>query len=282
MSYTINKKKLTHKTNKKKYRKRKSMKLYGGNGPYYTNSVPTLKSNIDKAINIATGLVNNFIAIHIDKISAKLGVDPNKPASENMKNLINSIKVISAELNTPEGEELKRALEVLFKNIVLILEPSIQESVRILDENVPKVAASIVRIINTALQAFPPYLAVSELLNLLIAGSQTGIVALELVQNSIETSEKLRPIEQELESGLNKFMAFIDYALTKTNQLALTELQEQDSQQLPQSFTPQKKFTPQQQIYGGNNFKSTNYYNKQKILIGGRIQHSINEFNNNK
>jgi len=206
------------------------------------------KSNMEKSFAIINILVNKVIYKIIYLISKKLGIDPNASANSNIKKLSNKTKLIIDSLNTPEGRDLKNQMNLLFQNILLILEPSLNESIDVLNNNVSKLTASINKIIVSALQEIPPIFVIFEAANFLTASLQTGEIFLHFTDIGLNTLNKLRPMIKDIKELIDKFQRFIDNVIDKKDN------------------------------FKGNYVKTINKYNNQKKLIGGRIQSTLKEF----
>jgi len=206
------------------------------------------KSNMEKSFTIINILVNKVIYKIIYLISKKLGIDPNTSANSNIKKLSNKTKLIIDSLNTPEGRDLKNQMNLLFQNILLILEPSLNESIDVLNNNVSKLTASINKIIVSALQEIPPIFVIFEAANFLTASLQTGEIFLHFTDIGLNTLNKLRPMIKDIKELIDKFQRFIDNVIDKKDN------------------------------FKGNYVKTINKYNNQKKLIGGRIQSTLKEF----
>jgi ABC-type transporter Mla subunit MlaD len=203
---------------------------------------------MEKSFTIINILVNKVIYKIIYLISKKLGIDPNTSANSNIKKLSNKTKLIIDSLNTPEGRDLKNQMNLLFQNILLILEPSLNESIDVLNNNVSKLTASINKIIVSALQEIPPIFVIFEAANFLTASLQTGEIFLHFTDIGLNTLNKLRPMIKDIKELIDKFQRFIDNVIDKKDN------------------------------FKGNYVKTINKYNNQKKLIGGRIQSTLKEF----
>ena len=134
--------------NKRRYNKNKTKKMYGGDTEYTMPppkpvgvdkpppKIPTLNENLKKFQgladtfgNVALSLVIHRIKDSIEKVAKKIGIDPNQPLKETIKEISIWLNNVVEALNTPEGEKLKQHISVLALQIVDILKPSVDEEI---------------------------------------------------------------------------------------------------------------------------------------------------------
>ena len=151
--------------------KNKSLKMYGGD--VTENIKVSFNSNMEKIENLVVSAIATVVASNIQLIGNQIGVDPNKPASESVKELNNTVTKIVDALNSPEGEALKKEIGELIADSFDIVKPSIAEAEQIFIDSITKVSKTINGIISTAINEIPPFFALTEFSKFTTAVSQT-------------------------------------------------------------------------------------------------------------
>ena len=111
---------------------------------------------MEKIANLVVSAIANVVANYIQSIGKEYGIDPNKPASETIKELSNYTTKIKDALNSPEGQILKKEIGELIADNFDVIKPSIEEAEEILLEGINKVSNTINGIIATAVNELPP------------------------------------------------------------------------------------------------------------------------------
>lgn len=275
--------------------KTQSKKIYGGDINEKISA--SFHSNMEKIENLVVSAIAAVVANSIQSIGNQFGVDPNKPASESIKELNNTMTKIIDALNTPEGENLKREIGVLIADSFDIIKPSIAEGEQIFIDGINKVSKTLKEIIGIAIDEIPPIFALTEFSKFTTAASQTGesfakltTTGLKLLNNLQDNKDKgivlwnkitnlLGNIANGVNTNVDKMVSLgqdkIDNLVPNTNNLK-TNYSNTNNLKTNYSNTNNLKtnFTNNLQ-QGGADLKKMY---KEKIIIGGRIKKSLLEF----
>ena len=184
------------KINRTKYLKNLSLKtqsnkkIYGGDINEKINA--SFNSNMEKIENLVVSIIANFVANSIQSIGTHLGADPNKPASESVKELSDTMTKIVNVLNTPEGENIKKEIGQLIAESFDIMKPSIAEGEQIFLNGIEKVSKTIKEMISTAINEIPPVFALTEFSKFATAASQTGESVIKLTETGVNLFNNLQ------------------------------------------------------------------------------------------
>jgi hypothetical protein len=170
--------------------KPQSKKIYGGD--INEKITASFNSNMEKMENLVVSAIAAVVANSIQSIGTHIGVDPNKPASESVKELNDTMTKIVDALNTPEGENLKREIGVLIADSFDIIKPSIDEGEQIFIDGIKKVSKTVKEIIGIAINEIPPIFALTEFSKFTTAASQTGESFAKLTTTGINLFNNLQ------------------------------------------------------------------------------------------
>ena len=170
--------------------KTQSKKIYGGD--INEKITASFNSNMEKIENLVVSAIAAVVANSIQSIGKQFGVDPNKPASESIKELNDTMTKIVDALNTPEGENLKREIGVLIADSFDIIKPSIAEGEQIFIDGINKVSKTIKEIIGIAIDEIPPIFALTEFSKFTTAASQTGESVAKLTTTGLNLFNNLQ------------------------------------------------------------------------------------------
>jgi len=227
----------TKKINRRRYLKKQSKrKMYGGISskepllveeqqlPKETQlpkeqkeMMPSLQGNITQATNLLASAVTNVSSNVLNNIGEKIGIDPNKSASETVSELKDSMKNVVTALNSVEGEELKKEAGELLKDSLDVLKPSIEEAEDIIDTGIKKLTETGSSAIMTAANEFPPMFALSEASKAVTAAAQAGETVAELTTTGSEAYENLQEQREKASSLLNKGIELVRNVSTDVN-----------------------------------------------------------------
>jgi hypothetical protein len=170
--------------------KTQSKKIYGGD--INEKITASFNSNMEKIENLVVSAIAAVVANSIQSIGTHIGVDPNKPASESIKELNDTMTKIVDALNTPEGENLKREIGVLIADSFDIIKPSIAEGEQIFIDGINKVSKTLKEIIGIAIDEIPIIFALTEFSKFTTAASQTGESVAKLTTTGINLFNNLQ------------------------------------------------------------------------------------------
>ena len=170
--------------------KTQSKKIYGGD--INEKITASFNSNMEKIENLVVSAIAAVVANSIQSIGKHIGVDPNKPASESIKELNDTMTKIVDALNTPEGENLKREIGVLIADSFDIIKPSIAEGEQIFIDGIKKVSKTLKEIIGIAIDEIPPIFALTEFSKFTTAASQTGESVAKLTTTGLNLFNNLQ------------------------------------------------------------------------------------------
>ena len=175
-------------------KKQSKKNLYGGDTIQEPNTNQhinaSFKSNMEKIANLVVSAIANVVANYIQSIGKEYGIDPNKPASETIKELSNYITKIKDALNSPEGQILKKEIGELIADNFDVIKPSIEEAEEILLEGINKVSNTINGIISTAVNEIPPIFALTEMSKFATVAAQTGEAFTKLTETGVNALNK--------------------------------------------------------------------------------------------
>ena len=274
------------KINKTKYLKNlslknKSLKMYGGD--VTENIKVSFNSNMEKIENLVVSAFATVVASNIQFIGNQIGVDPNKPASESVKELNNNVTKIVDALNSPEGEALKKEIGELIADSFDIIKPSIAEAEQIFIDGITKVSKTINGIISTAINEIPPIFALTEFSKFTTAVSQTLEAYAKL---STTGANALINLQNNKDKGTvlwNKIINVVDNVAKEVNNnvdkvvtLGQDKIDNLASkyESLPNALPNALPNTNDVQQGGAD----LNQMYKEKRIIGGRINKSLVEF----
>ena len=283
--------------------KTQSKKIYGGD--INEKITASFNSNMEKMENLVVSAIAAVVANSIQSIGTHIGVDPNKPASESVKELNDTMTKIVDALNTPEGENLKREIGVLIADSFDIIKPSIDEGEQIFIDGIKKVSKTVKEIIGIAINEIPPIFALTEFSKFTTAASQTGesfakltTTGINLFNNLQENKDKgivlwqkitnlLGNIARGVNNNVDKMITLgqdkIDNLVPNTSNFSnalqnsvpnTNNLKTNFSNSLQNSVPNTNNFSNALQ-QGGADLKKI--YKERKI-IGGRIKKSLIEF----
>jgi len=170
--------------------KTQSKKIYGGD--INEKITASFNSNMEKIENLVVSAIAAVVTNSIQSIGTRIGVDPNKPASESIKELNDTMTKIVDALNTPEGENLKREIGVLIADSFDIIKPSIAEGEQIFIDGINKVSKTLKEIIGIAIDEIPIIFALTEFSKFTTAASQTGESVAKLTTTGINLFNNLQ------------------------------------------------------------------------------------------
>ena len=202
------------KINRTKYLKNLSLKtqsnkkIYGGDINEKINA--SFNSNMAKIENLVVSIIANFVANSIQSIGTRLGADPNKPASESVKELSDTMTKIVNVLNTPEGENIKKEIGQLIAESFDIMKPSIAEGEQIFLDGIEKVSKTIKEMISTAINEIPPVFALTEFSKFATAASQTGESVSKLTETGVNLFNNLQDSKDKGTILWNKITNLLD------------------------------------------------------------------------
>jgi hypothetical protein len=273
--------------------KTQSKKIYGGD--INEKIKVSFDSNMEKIENLVVSAIAAVVANSIQSIGNQFGVDPNKPASESIKELNDTMTKIIDALNTPEGENLKKEIGVLIADSFDIIKPSIAEGEQIFIDGINKVSKTLKEIIGIAIDEIPPIFALTEFSKFTTAASQTGesfakltTTGINLFNNLQENKDKgivlwkkitnlLGNIANGVNTNVDKMVSLgqdkIDNLVPNTNNLK-TNFSDNLQNSVPNTNNLKTNFSNNLQQGGAN----LNQIYKEKIIIGGRIKKSLLEF----
>lgn len=208
----------TKKINRRRYLKKQSKrKMYGGEENQIVEEIPSLQENLKQATNLLASAVTNVSSNVLKNIGEKIGVDPNKPASETVSELKDSMKNVVTALNSVEGEELKKEAGELLKDSLDVLKPSIEEAEDIIDTGIKKLTETGSSAVMTAANEFPPIFALSEASKAVTAAAQAGETVAELTTTGSEAYENLQEQREKASSLWNRGIEFVRNVSTDVN-----------------------------------------------------------------
>jgi len=261
--------------------KNKSLKMYGGD--VTENIKVSFNSNMEKIENLVVSAFATVVASNIQLIGNQIGVDPNKPASESVKELNNTVTKIVDALNSPEGEALKKEIGELIADSFDIIKPSIAEAEQIFIDGITKVSKTINGIISTAINEIPPIFALTEFSKFTTAVSQTLEAYAKLSTTGANVLINLQNNKDKGTVLWNKIINVVDNVAKEVNNNVdkmvtlgqdkidnLASKYESLPNALPNAL-PNKNDVQQ----GGADL---NQIYKEKRIIGGRINKSLVEF----
>jgi ABC-type transporter Mla subunit MlaD len=301
------------KINRTKYLKNLSLKtqskkkIYGGDinpNPNVNSTKASFKSNMYKISNLVVSAIATAVANNIQSIGTKYGINPNKPASETIKELSDNVTKIKNALNSPEGENLKKELGELIADNFDVIKPSITEAEEILLEGINKVSKTINGIISTALNEIPPIFALTEMSKFATAAAQTGEAFTKLTTTGVNVLsdiqknkdkanifiKKMSDLVNNIETGVNKKVdEIITSSQNKLDNLVNVEpVSNQSADNFNQSadnFNQSAGNSNQtadnfNQSAGNSNQTADNFKQimKERNMVGGRINKTLLEF----
>jgi ElaB/YqjD/DUF883 family membrane-anchored ribosome-binding protein len=294
----------TKKINRRRYLKKQSKrKMYGGANSKETQQgmpvvqetqknsrevqetqleIPSLQENLKQATNLLASAVTNVSSNVLKNIGEKIGVDPNKSASETVSELKDSMKNVVTALNSVEGEELKKEAGELLKDSLDVLKPSIEKAEDIIDTGVKKLTETGASAVMTAVNEFPPMFALSEASKAVTAAAQAGETVAELTTTGSEAYENLQEQREKASSLLDEGIELVRNVSTDVNKGVSNiitsakkkvddygrSIIQKNMPKMPQISTPTIT-----QVAG----KMKNL-NKEAKMIGGRIRKSQIQF----
>ena len=202
------------KINRTKYLKNLSLKtqsnkkIYGGDINEKINA--SFNSNMAKIENLVVSIIANFVANSIQSIGTHLGADPNKPASESVKELSDTMTKIVNVLNTPEGENIKKEIGQLIAESFDIMKPSIAEGEQIFLNGIEKVSKTIKEMISTAINEIPPVFALTEASKFATAAAQTSESIIKLTDKGVNLFNNLQDSKDKGTILWNKITNLLD------------------------------------------------------------------------
>ena len=273
---------------------------------------PTMASNFDAVKNVALSAATNIVADGIYSVADSLGIDPNKPASETVAQVGNSMENVVNALNSPEGEKLKENASKLLSESIDIAKPSIEKVENILKDGITKLSETGASALVTAANEFPPVFLVSEASKLATAGVQAGKVGADLITTIATAKKQLEPqmneastlygqlksLSQNINNGVSGAITMAktyndnygdnivntqeQYQDQSQNQYQ-NQYQNQNQNQTQEQYQNQNQTQNQDQqmntiIQQGGANNALKKYNKQAKLIGGRIKQSQLDF----
>ena len=279
---------------------------------------PTMASNFDAVKNVALSAATNIVADGIYSVADSLGIDPNKPASETVAQVGNSMENVVNALNSPEGEKLKENASKLLSESIDIAKPSIEKVENILKDGITKLSETGASALVTAANEFPPVFLVSEASKLATAGVQAGKVGADLITTIATAKKQLEPqmneastlygqlksLSQNINNGVSGAITMAktyndNYGdnIVNTQEQYQDQNQDQDQDQYQNQNQNQNQTQEQYQeqtqnqtqeqyqdqqmntiIQQGGANNALKKYNKQAKLIGGRIKQSQLDF----
>ena len=288
--------------------KTQSKKIYGGN--INEKIKVSFDSNMEKIENLVVSAIAAVVSNSIQSIGTKIGVDPNKPASESIKELNNTMTKIVDALNTPEGKNLKKEIGELIADSFDIIKPSIAEGEQIFIDGIKKVSKTLKEIIGIAIDEIPPIFALTEFSKFTTAASQTGESFAKLTETGInlfnnlqENKDKgfvlwkkittlLGDIANGVNNNVDKMVTLGQNKIDNLQNDLKSNLQNSlpNTNDLKTNFKNNLSNTLQNSLPNTNDLK-TNFSNslqqggadlkkiyKEKMIIGGRIKKSLIEF----
>ena len=284
--------------------KTQSKKIYGGD--INEKITASFNSNMEKIENLVVSAIAAVVANSIQSIGKQFGVDPNKPASESIKELNDTMTKIVDALNTPEGENLKREIGVLIADSFDIIKPSIAEGEQIFIDGINKVSKTLKEIIGIAIDEIPIIFALTEFSKFTTAASQTGesvakltTTGLNLFNNLQDNKDKgiilwnkITNLLGDIANGVNTNVdKMVTLGQNKIDNLQ-NDLKSNLQNSVPNTNDLKTNFsnTLQNSLPNTNDLK-TNLSNslqqggadlkkiyKERMIIGGRIKKSLIEF----
>jgi Mor family transcriptional regulator len=249
---------------------------------------PTMASNFDAVKNVALSAATNIVADGIYSVADSLGIDPNKPASETVAQVGNSMENVVNALNSQEGEKLKENASKLLSESIDIVKPSIEKAEDILKDGITKLSETGASAVVAAINEFPPIFLATEASKLGTAVVQAGKVGADLITTGATGLKQLEPpmnnasslygqLERLSQNVNNGVSAAITMAETYNNKygdnIVKRELETLHPDQEQEQETQMNHIIQQ----GGANNALKNY-SKQAKLIGGRIKQSQLDF----
>ena len=261
--------------------KNKSLKMYGGD--VTENIKVSFNSNMEKIENLVVSAFATVVASNIQFIGNQIGVDPNKPASESVKELNNTVTKIVDALNSPEGEALKKEIGELIADSFDIVKPSIAEAEQIFIDGITKVSKTINGIISTAINEIPPIFALTEFSKFTTAVSQTLEAYAKLSTTGANVLINLQNNKDKGTILWNKIINVVDNVAKEVNnnvdKMVTVGQDKIDNlaskyETLPNALPNALPNTNDVQQGGAD----LNQIYKEKRIIGGRINKSLVEF----
>ena len=292
MNYQDSKNRTYRQGRKLGHRKLVSRRKFKGGNIAEEEKLPTLTSNLSAAKNVAVSLATNLVADGIYSVADSLGIDPNKPASETVAQVGNSMENVVNALNSPEGEKLKENASKLLSESIDIAKPSIEKAEDILKDGITKLSETGASAVVAAINEFPPIFLATEASKLGTAVVQAGKVGADLITTGATGLKQLEPpmnkasslygqLERLSQNVNNGVSGAITMAETYNNKYGdnivkreLETLHPDQEQEQEQEQETQMNHIIQQ---GGANNALKNY-SKQAKLIGGRIKQSQLDF----
>ena len=275
------------KINKRRYLKTQSRKfiekkIYGGQGDvsqekveYNNVHTPTISENIGDVANVAASGVSALIADGAQTLSENIGINPNISLSENIKESISNtgevLKEIKETMNSPEGQELLHETGEITKDMVKTLKPAAEETVNIMNDLVKKEMPILTDMGEKFVLGLPGIgTAVAAGEELIDAAGASATAAASLAKLSETGSETL----VDLNKQKSKIQSLIDSGIKLYNNLnkGVSNVISSAQKQVDDYSKNTKK---RKMEYIDDSLKK---YNKEKMMVGGRIKEAQLEF----
>lgn len=263
------------KLNKRKYFKKQSRKFIGKKMYGGQVDTPTIGENIGNAANVAASGVSALIADGAQTLSENIGINPNISLSENIREGISNtgevLKEIKETMNSPEGQELLHETGEITKDIVKTLKPAAEETVNIMNDLIKKEMPILTDMGEKFVLGLPGIgTAVAAGEEVIDAAAASATAAASLAKLSETGSETL----EDLNKQKSRFQSLIDSGVNLYNNLNKGVSNVISSAQ-KQVDDYSKNTTKRKMEYIDDSLKK---YNKEKMMVGGRIMESKSEF----
>lgn len=293
MNYQDSKNRTYRQGRKLGHRKLVSRRKFKGGNIAEEEKLPTLTSNLSAAKNVAVSLATNLVADGIYSVADSLGIDPNKPASETVAQVGNSMENVVNALNSPEGEKLKENASKLLSESIDIAKPSIEKAEDILKDGITKLSETGASAVVTAINEFPPIFLATEASKLGTAVVQAGKVGADLITTSATGLKQLEPpmnkasslygqlerLSQNINNGVSGAITMAEtYNNTYGDNIVKRELEQEQNQEQTQEQEQEQETQMNHIIQQGGANNALKNYSKQAKLIGGRIKQSQLDF----
>ena len=250
---------------------------------------PTLNDNLEDAGEVAADIGNIAVSAGIQGVknltnsfAESIGVDPNNSASEVVQELTDSAKKLTNVLNSPQGEELKKEAAEIASDFVDILKPAANDMLNTANELLEKEIPIAGNMLNEAALMIPGagqvIGAVEEMGN--VAQAVEGAVesTAKLTQTGTDTLSKLETNREKVSSFWDKLTNLMNNGVKDGIGIVksgVDSLKKNIKPKMPIDIKPKIPNIPSTVEAAGGSLKK---YQKEAIMIGGRVVQSQSEF----
>lgn len=254
---------------------------------------PTIMSNLGKVVNLAVDFGNNVVSKGIDYVGDATGYDPNKPSSESIEKAKIKMQNLSKVLSNPEFQS---AASDVAEELVETLQPAAEKGLDVANKLLEKEIPIAGNMLNEAALMIPGagqvIGSIEELGNVAQAVEAATESFADLATVGAETTKDLEEKKGEIESLWNKgseLLSDVSQGVNNTVSNVIDSAQEsvsKEGENLMKSVPPVSDFNnnnlnpivnkqnKELKTVGG----SLKKYQKEKMMIGGRISQSQSEF----